>query len=421
MTYVDSEPTSSRRGRTISSTLDQVMSSASNGLIVFAVARVATVDAFGIASLLFSICAASVGFMRGATGTPLMLISGRGQQEIRREAGFAVIAAIIFSIVVCSFALIAGTLLDSIAIGFAFATALVLILVQDVLRYAAISMAHPHVALLWDTIWAIGSATLLVVTWVWQTGLSETQVIYGWAFFAGLGAIGLMFTLRVVPRLVGIRSWWRVAAGSRIRFGIEAALEQINVIIIVLGATVIIGTAAAAVLRGASTVLSPLSILMSALPLVIIPESVRAGSSEQQVWGKLMKIGLLGSSASLFIGCAVIFVPASVGELFLGESWEPTKVVLPIIAFEYFCNAWLFVAMNFLKFRADSRGLLRARIVYGVVTIILCLVIGLITRSAVGVAIGLATSAAIMSTALVWYARPTTGKHQQKPTHSHAT
>ncbi|HEX2399951.1 MAG TPA: hypothetical protein VHJ79_08190, partial [Mycobacterium sp.] len=58
--------------------LDQVFSSLSNGLILFAVAVVSTAEDFGLISLLLMLLTAGVGCMRGALGTPLLLKAADG-------------------------------------------------------------------------------------------------------------------------------------------------------------------------------------------------------------------------------------------------------------------------------------------------------------------------------------------------------
>ena len=142
--------------------LDQAMSSASNGLIVLAVARVASVDAFGAATLLFAFAAAAMGIGRGALGTPIMLAAGRGHAELRREAGFATTTALVFGLTVSCAAAVSSVLLCVPGMGVAFAVAIPLVVVVDVYRYALISASKPHLALTWDAVWAIGSALLFV-------------------------------------------------------------------------------------------------------------------------------------------------------------------------------------------------------------------------------------------------------------------
>ena len=180
--------------------LDQAMSSASNGLIVLAVARVASVDAFGAATLLFAFAAAAMGIGRGALGTPIMLAAGSGQAELRREAGFATTTALVFGLTVSCAAAVAAFLLSVPEMGVAFAVAMPLVVVVDVYRYALISASKPHLALTWDAVWAIGSALLFVVTLLWRNALNDVAMVLCWAILAGISAIGMSVSYRLRPR-----------------------------------------------------------------------------------------------------------------------------------------------------------------------------------------------------------------------------
>ncbi len=187
------------------------MSSASNGLIVLAVARVASVDAFGAATLLFAFAAAAMGIGRGALGTPIMLAAGRGHAELRREAGFATTTALAFGLAVSCAAAVSSFLLGVPEMGGAFAIAIPLVVVVDVFRYALISASKPHLALTWDAMWAIGSALLFVVTLLWRDALNDVAMVLFWAILAGISAVGMAAELPAASSV----SWHQHAGGVR--------------------------------------------------------------------------------------------------------------------------------------------------------------------------------------------------------------
>jgi O-antigen/teichoic acid export membrane protein len=393
--------------RAISSLLDQVMSSASNGLIVLAVARVASVNAFGAATLLFALAAAAMGIGRGAVGTPLMLAADRGTTELRREAGHATTAALLFGLVVSGAAVVCAHVLHVPHMGAAFALAIPLLVIVDVFRYTLISASKPHLALLWDSVWALGSAALFVITLFRPDSLNGSTMVLMWAILAGVSAVGMALSYQLRPRFRGIGAWWRETYGSRLRYGIEAGLGQINVLIIISIATALIGASAAASLRGAATILSPLAILLSALPLMIIPEAIRGGVPGSVVWRKLCRIGIPSSLLVIGIAWTLVLLPERVGQLILGDSWSLAKVVLPIIAFEYVGLIWVSIAMSYLRFQGKSGRLLAATGAYCVISIVLCTAMALLTHTATGVAVGLAVSAVAMAVVTTVYVRPT--------------
>lgn len=397
------------RIRAISGTLDQAMSSASNGLIVMAVARVASVENFGTASLLFAAMATGLCVVRGAGGTPIMLAAGRGRGALHSEAGFATSAAIVFALIISATVLASTAVADMPMLGGVFAIAIPLVLGFDVLRYAAISASQPQLALLWDSVWAFGSATVFAITVVNQDALTENAVLSIWTALAAICLIGLASGSRIRPRFAGIGQWWRAGFASRIRFGTEAGLEQVTVIVVLSVASIAAGTAAAAALRGASVLVSPIAILISALPLVVIPESVRDGASVNTVWRKLIRIGF-GLSAVVFtVGGALCLLPEHIGVFILGDSWPLARDVLPIILIEYVAVVWMSAAMSFIRFQGKSAQLLAVRISYATGTVVLCTALAFGTRSAHGVATGLAVAAAITATTLVLVNRPRHG------------
>ena len=386
--------------------LDYVMSSVSNGLIVLAVARVASVDSFGAATLLVTISAAALGVGRGAVGTPIMLAAGSGRAELRREAGFATTAMLVFGLAASCLAVVSSCLLGTPGMGAAFAVAIPLAVVADVFRYALISASKPHVALTWDALWAVGSGMLFVITLFWRHALSAVEILFCWALLAGISALGLALSCRLNPNFRGIGNWWRTMYGSRIRYGIEASSYQINDLIITSVTTALIGTSAAAAIRGATLIMTPFALLLSALPLVVIPESVRGGASATEVWPKLCRIGFASSLSMVTIGSALWFLPAGVGQLILGDSWDVARGVLPIISVNYFAVAWGTVAMTYLRFQAKSGQLLAGAVAYCVTSSVLCTTLAFLIRTAVAVAVGLTVSAVAVAIALIIYVRP---------------
>lgn len=403
----------SAKSKAISSLFDQIMSSASNGLIVLAIARVAPVERFGAATLLFAIATAAVGICRGALGTPLMLAAGRGIDDLRREAGFATVTALVLGMLTSLTTLIAAQLLGIPELGNVFALAAPILLTVDVFRYTLISASRPQVAMMWDTAWAVGSALTFASTFFGIHALSDVQMIALWGAFAAASATGMAASLRLKPLLRGVGGWLRETYGPRSRYGLEATLIQLNPVIIASIATAVVGASATASLRGAGTLFSPLAVLLGATPLIIIPEAVRNGTPPAVVWRRLRLIGVSASLFVLSIGPILTFLPESVGESILGESWIYVRAVLPIVALTHAVMVWNAMAMNFLRFQNRSSLLLYTSATYSVILILLCTAMAFLTKSASGIAIGQAVSAIIMATVTTHYARPKSRKRSR--------
>ena len=346
--------------RAVSGAADQVFSSLSNGLIIYAVAVVTAPENFGQIALLLTLLVAAIGVLRGALGTPLLLMAGRDRSDIQREGSFAVTSALLVSPIVGGLIwAVAGSGIRLPAILIIVATPIVL--VQDVLRYVAITEGRPHVAALWDGVWFAGSAALLVATWVHLPIATTTYLIGGWTALAFIALVGMLVGVRVGPRLRQYRAWISDGWQHRARYGTESGLEQTMLFAVLLFVAVVLSPEATAALRGATALLAPVAIVASAVPLVVIPESRRRDMPPPQVWSSFARIALVLSSGSLLVGVALFFMPLTIGELVLGRTFEAAQVIVPIFAFEYAVGAWIFAVIFFFRTFNRSADVLEAQ------------------------------------------------------------
>jgi hypothetical protein len=377
--------------RAVSGAADQVFSSLSNGLNVYAVAVVTAPQDFGQIALLLTVLVAAVGALRGALGTPLLLMAGRTRSDIRREGSFAVTSALLVSPIVGGLIwAVAGSGIRLPAILIIVATPIVL--VEDVLRYVAIAEGRPHVAARWDGVWFAGSAALLVATWVHLPVATTAYLIGGWTALAFLALVGMLVAVRVAPRLRQYPAWISDGWQHRARYGTESGLEQTTVFAVLLFVAVVLSPEASAALRGALALLAPVSILMSAIPLVVIPESRRLNMPPPQVWSSLTRIALVFTSGALLMGVALFFMPLSVGELVLGRTFEAAQAIVPIMAFEFAMGAWVLAVVFYLRAFNRSADVLKLKVIWPLVAVVLQFGGAVLFRTPAGVAVGAAAS-----------------------------
>jgi hypothetical protein len=394
---------STARRRGLAGALDQVFSSLSNGLILYAIAVVSTAQYFGRISLLLTLLAAAVGCMRGALGTPLLLKASHGSDEVRREGSYAVTAALLISpLLAGAMWLLEGREIGTPTILVAIATPLVM--VQDVLRYIVISEGRPHVAAIWDGVWFVGSLGLLVSTWFGAQFVDVNVLIAGWSVLAAAALIGLAINLRLVVPFRGFFSWLRTDWKHRLRYGIDAGLEQSGVFVALALVALFISPVATAALRGATALLAPLAILTSALPLIVIPESKRRSATPQQVWRGLTKITALASAATVIGGVVLFLLPNNIGQLLLGNTFGLTQNIILITTVEYAIGLWCIAVTVYLKTFNRSAELLTVKICYASSGIGLITAGALLFKSATGAAVGLAIASTLITTvSLAWF------------------
>jgi hypothetical protein len=393
--------TTSAKFRGLSGVVDQVFSSLSNGLILYAVAVVSTSEYFGLLSVQLTLLAAALGCMRGAFGTSLLLKAGEGVAEVRREGAYAVTAALLVS------PLLAGSmwLVDGGTPTLLLAIATPIVLVQDVLRFVVIAEGRPHIAALWDGVWFFGSLGLLVCTWLdWQF-ITVNTLLAGWALVATVALVGLGASGRILPRFSGFAGWARTEWQHRLRYGVDSGLDQLSIFIMLALIALLVSPTATAALRGATALLAPVSMLTSSLPLVLIPETARRSSTPKQVWRTLTKVSVVTSAAAMLAGTVVAVLPDNVGALLLGDTFAPTQRIVVWIALEYTIGWWALALLVWLKAFNRSSELLSLKAAYVVTHCGLAVATAMVFRNATGIALGLVVASTLVATvALAWFA-----------------
>lgn len=395
-------PTLNRRMRVFSAVIDQVFSSASNGIFTFAIAVVSTTEAFGELVLMITALIAILAAQRGALGTPLLLKSDQPIDDIRREGSFALFAGLAIGSAVLAVIAAFGhaTGLPGILLG----VSAPIVSCQDILRYVTIAEGRPHIAAMWDGVWFLGTIMLVVSAWL---GLSNASwLIGGWAGLGLIAFVGMAADVRILPRFKGILQWARAGWQHRVRYGIDAGIDQTTVFVVLSMVAAVLSPTATAALRGATVLLAPTAILATALQLIVISESTRNSAQPRTVWYSSLR--LMAGIVVLVVAGGVVLcsLPVSVGAYLLGQSFEPAQHVLPIVVVEYCATAAAFTLGIFLKTFNRSSDAMRFKVVSMVVTLVASTCAAALFHSASGVAVGLAVGTILVSSLGLAYFAP---------------
>ncbi|MEZ0342895.1 hypothetical protein ACAG25_23300 [Mycobacterium sp. pV006] len=391
------------RFRALAGGLDQVFSSASNGLIVFAVAVVSTPQLFGQISILMTALVAALGCTRGALGTPLLLKSNQTVEQIRREGSFALTSTLIVGPLLA--AILLGVGLPLVGPGaVCLALAVPFVLAQDVLRYVVIAEGRPHIAAVWDGLWCVGTILLLVLSWIGSQFATVTLLLGGWAALAGVAMVGLLAAVRVHPRLSGWVSWIQAGWQHRLRYGVDAGLEQVSVFVVLAAVGLLTSPAVAAALRGATAIMAPIGMFGNAIQVVVISESTRLSSQPRQVWNSLFRLAVVTGFVTATGGFVVQLLPDAIGFYLLGDSWVLATQVLPFIVLEYVAAGFAVSLAIFLRTFNRSSETLALKAALSGALIIGSTSAAVLFGNAVGVAIGLAVSSILVTAvAFAWF------------------
>lgn len=357
----------------------QVLASGTNFVLLVTLARSQGADTFGWSALAIAGVTAVVGISRSVFGTSLALAAA-SPEHLRTESRFGGTAsALATTAVMAPVMLWALTREDwqivMVALGAPF------IVFHDTLRQVCFSAGSAHLAMKAD----LGRMALVALPAVATLAYSVPSLlsILVWWGSACMSALYLVHRLRWRPLSGSLLSHWRESASQRFSLLGDSLLIQLTPVV----TSLLIGSALSAValsaFRGGSTLLGPISILLTAVPLLMMPRIVREGSPTYvDAMRRLRPINMGLSGACVAIGACAPFVPASVGEVVLGESWTPTQQILPFLALQFALQPWALSVTTGLKLIGKSHLLVplrAARSVGLIVTVVVAMRSGSIT------------------------------------------
>lgn len=373
---------------------DQAVSSINTAGLTLLVARDLGASAFGSFALAFTVYTFLIGAAGAGGGSPYTIRWAKASRaEARPAAAHATGWTVLFGAAAGVVVLVIGLVMGG-STGHALAAvapALPLLFLQDCWRGILITDKRPAAALVNDLVWAVVQFGALAVVlpgpahppWVYVT-------VWG-AAAAVSAAVGVVQT-GVVPSFRGITGWLRTNADISKYMAGESlsvlAASQLTIILVsALG-----GAAQVGALRGASTVLGPLTLLSFAVGNFVVPEVARRRLSRRGSYLTAAAVG--GALAAITMLWAIVFLllPPGAGAALLGSTWPRTHHVLLPMAFSMaasLAGMGPFVVM---------RGMARARATFAVngtqaVLLVTFGTIGAALDGAVGAASGLAAAA----------------------------
>lgn len=349
---------------------DQAIASAAGLLMVAAVAQRLTPDAFGGFAIAYAALVVVLACCRAWLGMPVALSTALDAEERRRLLGGAcllVVAAAPAIVLGIGVALpgvlaIAGSPADARTF-LAVAVAAVLACVQDLTRYAAVASGRPARAVASDATRLVGVCLLLVV----PAPLPLEGVLVAWV---GIAAASVAVGLCLVPPLLSLWHARRlVATGGRARSGATVVALLATGTVLALSALVAAGFGAAASgsLLGAGTLLGPVNLLLALLDLAVLGRLARVSPERRRgVLGVVLAAVWLAQLAWTLV---LLVLPASIGAVVLGATWEGARAILPIVSVEYAVAAAIAVVSLELKVRDVGGAMVASRLAACVVVL----------------------------------------------------
>lgn len=337
------------------SVTDQGLSSATNFLAMILAAREFDPEDFGVFSMAYITYLLIVGASQAFISQPLVIATGEmgglGRRSLR--------AILVSSFPIAAVMLMVVTLImrgGGQGVFVVLALSLPVLLGQDVLRAIAFGLDRPGVAVASDAAWLAAFLISYLLISAGTHSLDLWLMMMCWAVGGAVGFvvayIGCRPLMDVEP---GVPEAFRKGyLGHRffVEFAMTQGASQLSQVLLGGVAT----PSAVAALRGASTLLGPVGVLISAVPVLMVPTLRRMGTRQRSIALVWLAAALL--TAALTLTGVLMAIPESIGTRLLGQTWIFAHPLLLPIGIQYGAigvSAVGFTALRMLAPRATLR------------------------------------------------------------------
>lgn len=376
---------------------DQAVSSLSNFLLGFLVARAVDTATFGAFSVAFTTYVVVLGIARGAVAQPLIVrYSGADLARWQVGAGQAGGFAFTIGLVVGAICVVVGLALGGLVGPGLVAVGIILpgLLVQDAWRYALFARDRGRSAFTIDFVWlalqvpAIGLVLLL--------GRD-----IGFAALLAWGGAGIVAAL-VGGRMVGVRirpeaslAWLREHRVLVPRYIAEATASLTSSQLALYGVGAVAGLMTLGELRVGQLLIGPVLVIFIGMQLVAVPMAVRAlAVSVERLQRLCLGLGSAMAAVAIVWGGVLTLIPAEVGHALLAANWDPAQQIVLVLALGLGASCFSSGALIGLRAFAAATRSLRATVISSLLTTVTTIG-GALLYGAVGAAWGILLAHAV--------------------------
>jgi O-antigen/teichoic acid export membrane protein len=306
---------------------DQAMSSLSNAMMSFYVARELGAVKYGAFSIAYVTYSFALNVSRGLATEPLIVrYSNSKLQEWRLAVSRSTGTAIVAGIVMGCLSIVAGILLHgTVGLGF-IALGLVLpgLMLQDSWRYAFFALGRGAQSFLNDLVWTVAMLTAVVVLHLRHAD-SAFWFLLVWGMAATFAACLGPLQSRVIPNPVGAREWFIQHRDLGLRFMAENAANSGSVQLRAYCIGGIAGLATVGYVQAASLLMGPFFVIYMGISIVTVPEAARIlQNSPRHLRRYCMLVGGgLAGGCALWGIALLVTIPRGLGSLLLGHALWP--------------------------------------------------------------------------------------------------
>jgi hypothetical protein len=377
---------------------DYALYSSTNFVLGVTVARVANLATYGVYALLFQLGNFCLVMVRATVGEAWFVTQKNDPSSTTEDPTVPTAYAFAVGVALVPVLLLVAALLTDVAkhLGLVLAMAFILpaLLAQDTHRFVCFASGNPWRAVFSNASWLTSQTCLLAFMALDILPFTAAWAALVWTIGAYVGLFTVGGARHLHPYMVmnGFR-WWR----DHRRVGKHLALETVGSSmvgpLVAIGLVMMGKEVALGVLRGASTLFSPILVLAQGMRTALTKRD------EVHDPASMLRTRLLLTATSLVWG-GLLFTAPGVGKIILGGLWGPS--IHQIVLLEAAARMGLAsAAIDSADLRRQSATLTAATIGFWSGGLVVALaVLGALVGDSFGAAVG--TAAAYTVGALIW-------------------
>lgn len=316
------------------SVADQIVWSGANAVTLVAAARLLSIADFGAFSACALIVLLAVAISRAFITEPLLLkvsepmeLDRHGGDGRRAVLGAAVIFAPVASVVATLIVLVPDIDAQEVALLVA---ACLMSVCQDAVRFVAIGLGRPDLALVSDLSWMIVAVGFLATTFSADRATTSSALLW-WIGGAGTAVIVGLVVLRSWPDLSAGRRWIRRTArvGRALAADALIGVGSANISMLLVGR--VAGSDELAGLRGAFLLLGPMNSITEGIYIAAIPLLAGRTVVGRRIVGPAVRVTMVLCASWVIFSLLVLSLPDSVLVDILGATWTVASDIVPIL------------------------------------------------------------------------------------------
>jgi hypothetical protein len=350
--------------------VDQVLSSGTNLLLIVLVFRNSPGPVFGIFSFVLLAQGLLLGCVRAMVGEVLFLRIRSHAQECDTDCSHA-LALVLGSGALVALALAAaGVFVPDPLRGFllAMVVAVPAVHVQDLQRYAAFARARPRTAVALDFVWLVTQVGVTAI--VFRFTADPVYLVLSWAAGAAISGTGGLLFARWKPSCRGIRELVRQERGRAGSFLGDFVLSTGATQVAYLGLPAVLVITEFGLLQFTQTITRPPTNMLIVVSILTLGYFGRLRAPSHLAWRILLGAGVVNIVAILGFAGVVLMIPDNIGIAVLGKLWLQARPLVVLAAVAEAARVAAFPAVDFLKVFIAGVTLVRVRAVTSLISIV---------------------------------------------------